>query len=116
MVVGFFLQKTYPSEDAMNTFIQNFNQEIKGTLEGWDRIAVRGTIRTWCCVNGMARYLIRIGVLWKNFGDHVLRILRGHGLIHKIPLQKRYQVSKKAQKIITSFLMLQHASIKQLNA
>jgi hypothetical protein len=45
-----------------------------------------------------------------------LRILRGHGLIHKIPLQKRYQVSKKARKIITSFLMLQHATIKQLNA
>ena len=43
----------------MNTYIQKNASEIKGTLEGWDRIAIRGTILTWCCVNGMARFAVK---------------------------------------------------------
>ena len=47
----------------MNTFIQNYEPEIKGTLAGWDRILIRGVIRTLYCVPGMAGYLNRIGCL-----------------------------------------------------
>jgi hypothetical protein len=55
----------------MNTFIQKYQPQIKGTLSGWDRIVFRGTIRTLAYVNGMATYLQRVGCLLKEFGEHV---------------------------------------------
>ena len=42
----------------MNTFIQKYQPEIKGTLSGWDRLVFRGTIRTLAFVQGMAGYYI----------------------------------------------------------
>jgi hypothetical protein len=55
----------------MNTFIQKYQPQIKGTLSGWDRVVFRGTIRLLAFVNGMASYLQRVGCLLKNFGEHV---------------------------------------------
>ena len=55
----------------MNTFIQKYQPQIKGTLSGWDRIVFRGTIRTLAYIKGMASYLQRIGCLLKDFGEHV---------------------------------------------
>jgi hypothetical protein len=54
----------------MDTFIQKYQPQIKGTLSGWDRFVIRGTIRTLAFVNGMAGYLTRIGRLLKDFGEH----------------------------------------------
>jgi len=54
----------------MNTFIQKYQPQIKGTLSGWDRIVFRGYLRTLAYVLGMTRYLQRIGCLLKNFGEH----------------------------------------------
>ena len=55
----------------MNNFIQKYQPKIKGTLCGWDRIAFRGCIRALAYVEGMARYLKRVGCLLKDFGEHV---------------------------------------------
>jgi len=55
----------------MNTLIQKYQPQIKGTLSGWDRIVFRRIIRTLAYVNGMANYLQRIGCLLKDFGEHV---------------------------------------------
>ena len=53
----------------MDTFIQKYEPQIKGTLSGWDRLVFRGTIRTLAYAMGMATFLQRIGCLLKNFGE-----------------------------------------------
>ena len=45
----------------METFIQKYEPQIKGTLSGWDRLVFRGTIRTLAYAFGMASFLQRIG-------------------------------------------------------
>ena len=54
----------------MNQFIQKYEENITGTLSGWDRIVFRGTLRMLCFVDGMMGYLARVGVLLKDFGEH----------------------------------------------
>jgi len=54
----------------MNQFIQKYNENVTGTLSGWDRVVFRGTLRILCFVEGMMGYLSRVGVLLKNFGEH----------------------------------------------
>ena len=58
------------SKDTMEQFIQKYDEKVIGSLSGWDRIVFRGTLRTLCYVEGMMRYLSRLGVLLKDFGDH----------------------------------------------
>jgi hypothetical protein len=45
-----------------------------------------------------------------------LRILRSHGLIRKLPGQRRYHVTTKGRQIVTALLQVQHATLQQLNA
>jgi len=45
-----------------------------------------------------------------------LRLLRAHGLIHKIPKQNRYHISTKGRNVITALLQLQSSNLKQLNS
>ena len=45
-----------------------------------------------------------------------LRILRAHGLIRKLPRQRRYHMTTKGHQIITALLQAQHATLQQLNA
>ena len=54
----------------MNQFIQKYDENVTGTLSGWDRVVFRGTLRTLCFVDGMLGYLSRVGVLLKDFGEH----------------------------------------------
>jgi hypothetical protein len=44
-----------------------------------------------------------------------LRILRSHGLIRKLPGQRRYHMTTKGRQIITALLQVQHATLQQLN-
>jgi hypothetical protein len=44
---------------------------VTGILNGFDRLVLRGSIRSLCFAEGMARYLSFAGVLLKDFGDHV---------------------------------------------
>jgi hypothetical protein len=54
----------------MDQFIQKYEEKVTGTLSGWDRIVLRGTLRMLCFVEGMMGYLARAGVLLKEFGEH----------------------------------------------
>ncbi len=45
-----------------------------------------------------------------------LSILRGHGLIRKLPKRRRYQMTTKGRQIVTALLQSQHATLQQLNA
>jgi hypothetical protein len=44
-----------------------------------------------------------------------LRILRSHGLIRKLPCQRRYHMTTKGRQIVTALLQAQHATLQQLN-
>ena len=54
----------------MNSLVRKNAEQVKGQLSGWDRIVFRGTLRMLAFTGGMARYLSRVGVLLKDFGDH----------------------------------------------
>ncbi len=58
----------------MNQFIQKYDEEVTGTLSGWDRVVFRGSLRMLCFVDGMMGYLSRVGVLLKDFGEHAQAI------------------------------------------
>jgi hypothetical protein len=45
-----------------------------------------------------------------------LRLLRAHGLIHKVPKTHRYLVSEKGRKTITALLAARNASTEQLTS
>ncbi len=55
----------------MREFLQKFGLHIHGVLSGWDRLVLRGTLRTLSHVAGMKLYLHESNVLWKDFGRHV---------------------------------------------
>ena len=44
-----------------------------------------------------------------------LRILRAHGLIRKLPRQRRYHITTRGREIVTALLQIQHATLQQLN-
>jgi hypothetical protein len=54
----------------MNALVPGNTDHIIGVLSGWDRLVFRGTLRMLAFAGGMARYLSRVGVLLKHFGDH----------------------------------------------
>jgi hypothetical protein len=54
----------------MNALVPQNAEHVIGVLSGWDRLVFRGTLRMLAFAGGMARYLSRIGVLLKQFGDH----------------------------------------------
>ena len=54
----------------MNQFIQKYGENTTGTLSGWDRVVLRGSLRMLCFADGMMGYLYRAGVLLKDFGEH----------------------------------------------
>jgi hypothetical protein len=54
----------------MNALVPKNAEHVIGVLSGWDRVVFRGTLRMLAFAGGMARYLSRIGVLLKHFGDH----------------------------------------------
>ena len=55
----------------MDGFIQKYQPDVTGVLNGWDRLRFRGTLRALAVVSGMMNYLHVIGVLLKDFGTFV---------------------------------------------
>ena len=45
-----------------------------------------------------------------------IRLLRAHGLIRKLPHQRRYQVTARGREILTALCRSQHITLQQLNA
>lgn len=55
----------------MDTFVQKYRADVVGTLSGWDRLMIRGTLRALAVTQGMMNYLHYCGVLLKDFGQFV---------------------------------------------
>ena len=60
----------------MYEFIAKHQDQIAGTLSGFDRLVFRGTLRSIAYDEGMKRYLWASQVLLKDFGWHVERVSR----------------------------------------
>ena len=57
----------------MDPFIQRHRDHVTGVLSGFDRLVLRGTLRTLSYTAGMMNFLYEIGVLLKEFGGYVER-------------------------------------------
>jgi len=55
----------------MKQFIARFEDQIQGTLSGFDRVVFRGSLRRLTHSQGMKMYLIQNGILCKQYEDHV---------------------------------------------
>ena len=60
----------------MREFIAKHNQQIAGTLSGFDRVVFRGTLRSMAYPEGMMSYLWANQVLLKDFRPHVEGVSR----------------------------------------
>lgn len=58
----------------MKQFIARFEDQIQGTLCGFDRVVFRGTLRRLAHAEGMKMYLIQNGILCKQYQDHVKQV------------------------------------------
>src|SRR5262245_743280 len=55
----------------MQRFIQQYADQISGTLSGFDRLRLRGTLRLLANTQGMQKFLNHTGVLLKQFKAYV---------------------------------------------
>jgi hypothetical protein len=58
----------------MRSFLQRHAADVIGTLSGFDRVRVRGTLRLLSNVGGMGYFMDQIGVKLKGFGRWVNRV------------------------------------------
>ncbi len=58
----------------MTTFIPQHAENVMGTLNGFDRVRVRGTLRWLFYADGLGKHLSKVGVLLKDFKGYVRRI------------------------------------------
>jgi len=58
----------------MKQFIAKFESQIQGVLSGLDRVVFRGSLRRLTHPQGMKMYLIRNGLLCKDYLDHVRKV------------------------------------------
>ena len=58
----------------MEQFIAKHQDDIAGVLSGFDRLVLRGTLRSIAYSQGMTQYLWNNHVLLKDFGSHVEQV------------------------------------------
>ena len=58
----------------MQQFIAKHQDDIAGVLSGFDRVVLRGTLRSIAYAEGMNQYLWNNQVLLKDFGAHVEQV------------------------------------------
>jgi hypothetical protein len=58
----------------MHEFIAKHEDEIAGTLSGFDRLVFRGHLRSIGTPQGMMNYLWRNHIYLKDFGGHVEKV------------------------------------------
>ncbi len=58
----------------MHKFIAKHQDQISGVLSGFDRLVLRGTLRSIAHAAGMNQYLYDSEILLKNFGSHVEQV------------------------------------------
>jgi hypothetical protein len=66
-------QDRHKENNAMEAFIQKYQNNVTGVLSGWDRVRIRGIQRILANAGGMMSYLSHVGVLMKDFGAFVER-------------------------------------------
>ncbi len=60
----------------METFVSRHEDAVMGTLSGFDRLVLRGTLRLLAHRAGMMSYLWAVQVLLKDFGGHAEELSR----------------------------------------
>ena len=60
----------------MNRFMSRFADRIRGVLSGFDRLVVRGSLRTLARVPGMMSFLWAEQILLKNFKDYSIDVTK----------------------------------------
>jgi hypothetical protein len=88
---------------AVRKFIANYQDQISGVLSGFDRLVLRGTLRSIAHAGGMNQYLSTNHVLLKDFGTHVEQVssrLKAASLAEAVATGRpvRYLASAKASK------------------
>ncbi len=58
----------------MQQFIAKHQDQIAGVLSGFDRLVLRGTLRSIAYSQGMSQYLWSNQILLKDFGSHVEQV------------------------------------------
>ena len=58
----------------MKSFIQKYENDVMGSLSGFDRLVFRGTLRRLLYPGGMDYCLAFLGVLLKDFAQYVLKV------------------------------------------
>jgi len=58
----------------VHKFIAKHQEQISGVLSGFDRLVLRGTLRSIAHAAGMNQYLYDSEILLKNFGSHVEQV------------------------------------------
>ena len=58
----------------MQQFIAKHQDDIAGALSGFDRLVLRGTLRSIAYAAGMNQYLWNNQILLKDFGAHVEQV------------------------------------------
>jgi hypothetical protein len=58
----------------MKSFIQKYENDVMGSLSGFDRLVFRGTLRRLLYPGGMDYCLAFLGVLLKDFAQYVLQV------------------------------------------
>jgi len=61
-------------ENAVKSFIQKYENDVMGSLSGFDRLVFRGTLRRLLYPGGMDYCLAFLGVLLKDFAQYVLQV------------------------------------------
>jgi hypothetical protein len=67
----FYQKPLRPQEDAMERFIQKYDGKVTGMLSGFDRLAIRGTLRVLAATGGVMSFLNAVGVALADFGAYV---------------------------------------------
>jgi hypothetical protein len=56
---------------GVESFLERHGKNVTGVISGFDRLRLQGTLRTLYQPEGMAGYLQRVGVRWKDFKSFV---------------------------------------------
>jgi hypothetical protein len=71
------IESKLQQEDAMKRFIQRFGEKIIGVVGGFDRLVLRGTLRSIAYPFGMMGFLWHKRVPLKDFGGYVRKVTEG---------------------------------------
>ena len=79
----------------MKAFLKKHQKNIFGSISGWDRLSIRGTIRWLSSVAGVCSYLSINRILYKDFGkwaESMTTTIRSacEAVADKLQIEKRY--------------------------